>query len=258
MTIEEMAQIINLDRNMSAGYKNKNLNKVEQAKGETMKKILVISILVLVGLTVVGCNTASKKIDTYLNGLELTVANDEKSLDAGELVLVNPIDVENKYKSDLAIGVDKYMILTKGNPEQQRKFADIKNRIDVMQSKLSMAMEEADEEIVPEAPNTPATPNKPNTPSKPNTPPVVTPTEPVKPAENSIDKLLNTYETIVQTYEKAADNGKLGMKDMAKITNDLSELKKKTADVEMSEAQMGRMGNLTVRFTKVLKKASGK
>ena len=237
---------------MSAGYKSRNLNKVEQEKGETMKKILVISILVLVGLTLVGCNTASKKIDTYLNGLELSVANDEKSLDAGESILVNPTDVENKYKSDLAIGVDQYMILTKGNPEQQRKFADIKNRIDVLQSRLPLLPEEIAEEVKP------TTPNKPSTPNKPYVPPVVKPTEPVKPVDNSIDKLLNTYETIVQTYERAADGGKLGMKDMAKITTDLSELKKKTEGVEMSEAQMGRLGNLTVRFTKVLKIASSK
>ncbi len=212
-----------------------------------MKRILVISLLAIVAIAVIGCNTASKKIDTYLNGLELSVANDEKSLDAGESVLVTPIDVEDKYKSDLAIGEDQYMILTKGNPEQQRKFADIKNRIDVLKSRLSMEVEE--EEVVLDTPNTPATPNK------PYVPPVTKPTEPAKPVENSIDKLLNTYETIVETYERAADNDKLGMKDLAKITSDLSELKKKTAGVDMSDAQMARTGNLTVRFTKVLNKA---
>ncbi|MCB5271977.1 MAG: hypothetical protein LHW56_09060 [Candidatus Cloacimonetes bacterium] len=217
-----------------------------------MKKILVITILVLAGLTLVGCNSASKKIDTYLNGLELSVANDEKSLDAGESILVIPTDVENKYKADLAIGVDQYMILTKGNPEQQRKFADIKNRIDVLQSRLPIVAEEIAEEVNPNAPNTPSTPNK------PYVPPVTKPTEPTKPVENSIDKLLNTYETIIVTYENAADSGKLGMKDMAKITTDLSELKKKTDGVEMTDAQSGRLGNLTVRFTKVLKKASSK
>lgn len=213
-----------------------------------MKRILVISLLAIVAIAVVGCNTASKKIDTYLNGLELSVANDEKSLDAGETVLVNPIDVENKYKADLAIGIDQYMILTKGNPEQQRKFADIRSRIDILQSKLPIEVEEVEEEVVVATPSTPATPNK----------PVTKPTTPAKPVENSIDKLLNTYETIVATYEKAADDGKLGMKDMAKITADLSELKKRTEGVEMSDAQMARTGNLTVRFTKVLTKARKK
>ncbi len=213
-----------------------------------MKRILVISMLVLVAITVMGCNTASKKIDTYLNGLEVSVANDEKSLDAGESVLENPIDVVNKYESDLSIGVDQYKILTEGKPEQQKKYADIKNRIDVLQSRLSAMNEEPVEEVEIPTPNTPATPNRP--PAKP----VVKPTETVKPVDNQIDKLLNSYEAVVETYE----GSKLGMKDVAKISTKLAELKKQTDGVDMTEAQMERLGNLTVRFTRALQKARGK
>lgn len=198
-----------------------------------MKRILKVSTLLLITLIMIGCNTMSKKIDTYLNGLELSVANDEKAMDAGESVLVYQRDVEDKYRSDLAIGEDQYKILTQGNSDQQKKFADIKSRIDILKSRLPAG-------DLPE--------------SSPEAIVVAKPTESEKPVENSIDKLLNSYESVVETYEKAANEGKLGVGDMVKISTKLAELKKKTDKAEMSPEQMTRLGNLTIRFTKVLEK----
>lgn len=202
-----------------------------------MKRILVIATFILIALTIIGCGGKSKKIDTYLNGLELSVGNDEKSIAAGDSIFKSSAEIDAKYSSDLSIGDNDYAILTKGNPSQQKKFADLKTRIDIMKANLSKTPQapaevEVVERIVEK--NAPTTP-------------VVK-----KDEGNSMDKWLDSYEQFVVTYEQAGD--KISINDIMKINEKLAELNKKKTTSKMTPAQLTRLTQLIGRLTKVMQK----
>lgn len=199
-----------------------------------MKRMLIIAMVVLMALSITACGKG-KKIDTFLNAMELSVKADEDLIAAGNSTFKAATEIIDKYSQMISDAEGMLKIPELGTKVQQEKYFDLKKRIEMMASQFDAAQKS---EAMPEA-------NAENTAMENGK-------TAGKDDKNTIDALLDTYETMVQTYEKKGS--KLSVSDVFAINKKMIEMNNAKKTSKMTAAQTNRLLGLIERLTILIAK----
>lgn len=199
-----------------------------------MKRMLVIAMVVLIALSITACGKG-KQIDTFLNAMELSVKADEDLVAAGNSTFKAATEIIDKYSQMITDAESMLKIPEVGSKEQQDKYFDLKKRIETMASQFDAAQKS---EAMPEA--------------NAETAAVETGKIAGKDDKNTIDALLDTYETMVQTYEKKGS--KLSVSDVFAINKKMVEMNNAKKTSKMTTEQTNRLLGLIERLATLVAK----
>lgn len=199
-----------------------------------MKRMLIIAMVVLMALSITACGKG-KKIDTFLNAMELSVKADEDLITAGTSTFKAATEIIDKYSQMISDAEGMLKIPELGTKVQQEKYFELKKRIEMMASQFDAA---SNSEAMSEE-------NAENTAME-------TGKTAGKDDKNTIDALLDTYETMVQTYEKKGS--KLSVSDVFAINKKMIEMNNAKKTSKMTAAQTNRLLGLIERLTILIAK----